>query len=402
MYRPFLASLAAISILSLGCSSSSGSSSGGAGGLSFSFTTAPAMEMHWCQYAKVPYDDSGQVVLTGHSSRWGAGIHHLLVTRTLPGLPPDVDLQTPFDCFQPGASQYMGASLFLDQSAVDADFPAGTGYALSSDEVIIVQAHVVNTSASPLTSTLQLDLKTGAPSTVPNLLGLIQFYDPYIVVPAHATGTASMRCPIPQDMTVFGTTTHFHTRGVDAKVFFDPASGQPTTAPIVESTSWDHPSVTAAPSSLKAGSFVRTQCTYHGDDNDAYQGADKLNDEMCMAIAYYYPRVSADQQAFFENCASGDEYGSGTAACGATLGCTSACASSDAPHYHDGQIDVGACWQKCMVGSCPSASAPFGAVSACIQKSCSMECSTMGSACTTCLGANCGAELGACTSHTCP
>jgi hypothetical protein len=248
---------------------------------------------------------------------------------------------------------------------------------------------------------LELDLKLGAAGTVPNLLGLIQFYDPYIVVPAHATATAGMRCAIPQDMTIFDTTTHFHTRGVDARVFFDPPVGAPATTPIVESTSWDHPSVTAAESSLKAGSYVRTSCTYHGDNSDVIQGADKLVNEMCMAIAYYYPRVAPQEQASFENCVAGDEYGSGTATCGATLGCISACAPSDAPSFHDGQIDVGACWQKCIVGSCPSATAPFGAVSACIQQSCSTECAAMGAACKTCLGSQCGAELGACTSHTC-
>ncbi|MEP7122549.1 MAG: hypothetical protein ABJE95_16625 [Byssovorax sp.] len=411
MNRLSLTSFAAIALLSFGCGSSESpaTGAGGAGGaasnaekLSFSYTTPPGQEKHWCQYVKVPHTDSGEVFLTGHSTKWGVGIHHVQVSHTTPDLPAGVDTTKPFDCFAAGASKYVGTSLFLDQEELDSDFPAGTGYALKSDEVIVILVHTVNVTTSDAPITLGVDLKLGDASTIKNRLGLIQFYDPYIYVPAHAAASATMRCKIPSDMTVFQTTTHFHTRGLDAAAFVDAADGTPGKTPIVESTSWEHPSAVAAPLDLKAGSYVRTTCKYKGDAADTIQGADKLDNEMCMFIAYYYPTVAPDQQVLFENCAQGDEYGSGTATCGDTLSCIQKCPPTDAPHYHDGQIDVGSCFQKCIVGSCPSATTPFQAMNGCIQQNCAAECGMGGPDCPTCIGTKCGKETGACTSHTCP
>src|SRR4051812_36436889 len=98
MNRLLLTSFAAISLLSSGCSSSTSPPppASNVEKLSFEFVTPPGKETHWCQYAKLPKSDSGEVYLTGHSSTWGAGIHHLLVSHTTPDLPANVDLKTPF------------------------------------------------------------------------------------------------------------------------------------------------------------------------------------------------------------------------------------------------------------------------------------------------------------------
>src|SRR6185369_11256515 len=135
-----------------------------------------------------------------------------------------------------------------------------------------------------------------------NRLGLIQFYDPYIVVPAHTEATAHMRCKIPQDMTVVLGSTHQHIRGTGVQVFLDPPGATRADTPFLASKDWEHPSVSKDALSFKAGSHVRTECSYLGDAHDVIQGQDKMDNEMCMFVGYYYPVVSPETSPLFENC----------------------------------------------------------------------------------------------------
>jgi hypothetical protein len=125
------------------------------------------------------------------------------------------------------------------------------------------------------------------------------------------------------------------------------------------------------------------------------QGQDKQDNEMCMYIAYYYPEVQ--DGGFFVNCAQGDSYGTGTKTCAESLACLQACPPGDAPGIKNGVFSVGACSQKCMVDSCPSASAPINAFFGCAAQRCATECSC--GDCASCVAAKCAAEFTTCQSQ---
>jgi hypothetical protein len=208
-------------------------------------------------------------------------------------------------------------------------------------------------------------------------------------------------------MTVVFATTHQHLRGTGVEVFLDAPDGTKATSPLISSTNWDTPPVADVPIPLAAGSNVRTICSYQGDDQDAIQGQDKHDNEMCMFVGYYYPVVDTPQEGFFENCVQtpipggvGDSYGTGTKACGQALSCIQACPPGDAPNPHDGHIDVGKCWQECLVSSCASASAPLNAVGYCVQTHCATECAPGGN-CPACVLSKCSTEYSACSAHKC-
>lgn len=410
---------AALALALAGCSESPETGgTGGAGGggpgpettkvdYSFQFTTPSGEETHWCQYTRLPEGDGSGVSITGYSWTW-ENMHHWALYRTTPDLPADVPLDQPFDCFQPGAMKYaQPASLVL--AAGDAGeqmFPEGTGFTFQPGEIVIFQAHTVNVTSGDLPISLEVTLDTVDPSAVPNPLGLLQFYDPYIVVPAHTQARAQMRCRIPKDMTVLFGTTHQHTRGVGVDVFLDEGDAR-AEEPFLSSTDWEHPTVLEAPMKLPAGSHVRTVCDYLGDDNDTYQGQNRDTSEMCMYIGYYYPALSPEEGAgLFENCVQdsipggvGDEFGAGDKSCPDSLACIQACPPGDAPNPGDGRIDVGECWQKCLVGSCPSATGPLNDLGYCVQTQCAEACS--GGDCASCVVANCGGEYAACQSAKC-
>lgn len=416
--RPFAVAVTALAatLALAGCESSpesetgtGGSTSGGqTASYSFAFTTPSGQETHWCQYTKLPEGDGTGVSITGYTWSW-ANMHHWALYRTTSDLPADVKLDEPFDCFEAGALKYaQPASLVL--AAGDSGeqvFPEGTGFAFEAGEIVVVQAHTVNTSAGDLKATLDVSLKTADPASVPNPLGLIQFYDPYIVVPAQSQAQAQMRCGIPQDMTILFGTTHEHTRGTGVQVFLDPPDGARAEKPFLESTEWAHPTVASAPMKVSAGSHIRTVCDYQGDETDVFQGQNKVSSEMCMFIGYYYPAVDPEKGgAAFENCIQqpipggvGDEYGTGDKTCAESLACIQACPPGDAPRPGDGRIDVGECWQRCLVDSCAAASAPLNTLGFCVQNSCAEACA--GGDCATCVVSKCGGEYAACQGQGC-
>ena len=288
------------------------------------------------------------------------------------------------------------------------NFPAGTGFGFKPEDVVIVQAHTVNTTSTDVHAALDVTFELGDPAKVQNRLGLIQFYDPYIVVPAHTQAKAQMRCAVPQDLTVLFATTHEHTRGTGVQAFLDAPDGTLGTSPIVESKDWQHPPVSQEVLHVKAGSHVRTLCNYLGDAHDAIQGQDKIDNEMCMFIGYYYPVIAPENGGIeFENCVQtpvprgvGDGYGTGAKTCGQSLSCIQACPPGDAPRPGDGRIDVGKCWQGCMVDSCAGASAPLDDLGFCVQNKCAAACAPGGD-CPTCVVTNCGKQYSACQAGGC-
>ena len=161
---------------------------------SFSFTTLPGQETHWCQYLRLPRSASAEVLLTGYQWTW-SGLHHWSLYRTTGELPADLDVDHPFDCFAPGGMDHASAAALLiagDPSG-ESRFPPDMGFALRSEEVVLVQAHTINPTSDVQNPTLDIHLALANPADVTTRLGLMQFYDPYIVVPAHTDAVAQMR-----------------------------------------------------------------------------------------------------------------------------------------------------------------------------------------------------------------
>jgi hypothetical protein len=370
----------------------------------FTFTTAPGKETHYCQYMKMPESPSGEVLVTGYDWTW-QDMHHWGLYRTTSDLPAGVSLDTPFDCFAPGAMKYAApAALQLAAGDVrEQSFPEGTAFAFKSGEIVVFQAHTLNTTTADIHPSIDLTVKLGDPAVTPNRLGLIQFYDPYIYVPAHTQAQAHMRCEIPRDMTLVQSTTHQHTRGTGVDVLLDPADGS-ASQPLLSNPDWEHPSTSTKLWTLEKGSHISTSCSYLGDDHDVIQGQDKQDNEMCMFVGYYYPAI--EDGATFEICAQtplpggvGDGYGTGKKSCSESLSCIQTCPPGDAPNFTDGRIDVGACWQRCLVDSCESAAAPLDALGYCVRSHCADACS--GGDCASCVAASCSSQYSACLSQGC-
>lgn len=376
----------------------------------FEFQTEPGTEKYWCQYVKM---SASAVNVTGF--RWiTENYHHWSLFRTRGVDAAEVDGE-PFECFGSDQTDAAMPLSIVSQPTTDTTeivYPDGYALPFAPGEVVMLQAHTINATGEPASSRLDLHVSLaddGAPVT---RLGEFQFYNPFIFVPAHGSGRASMRCPVPTDIDIVWAETHQHTRGTGVNVFLDPPGGPPSTEPLLSAGSWEHPATRLDPLHVPAGSTFRIFCDYADTSGeDTYQGPTKLHDEMCQFYGFYASPLADPSAALaFEGCvpsfvpgAQGDMHGTGSATCAETLGCLSTCAPEDAPKIVDGKFEVGACWQRCVVNSCPSAETQLNPILACSTTKCSAECAA-GAAdpgCQACLGASCAADVAACQTAVC-
>jgi hypothetical protein len=391
----------ATAVIVLGCSADAPGSSNV---VSFSLKQQlPAgTEAHLCELVEVPAGPDGEVFVNGRTHEYNGGSHHYgLYRTTLDKLPSDLAFNQIEDCWGPhNIMQYATDFIILEQSAkVTVDFPEGVALPFKSGEILLLQLHALNPQDQPADATVNVTLKTIDKSEVKQQMALLQFYDPYIYLAPHARSEANLRCEIPEDLTMIEANAHFHVRGVEHQSFLDPPVGPRATEPFLDNTDWEHPVQWHGTMPLAAGSHIRFHCQYQNPDNRVYtQGQDKYESEMCSFWGYVYP---APQDRTAMDCIGShvSEYGVGTQSCADTTACIRACPASDAPDLSvPGIFNVGACYQKCIVDSCPAAGALIDQQEQCVRASCQAECP--GAGCDSCVAAHCATQAAACQAAT--
>jgi hypothetical protein len=365
--------------------------------------TVPASgEIFKCQYVTMP-GGTGWVV--GGNSEYTVGSHHLLVYQTdLTTIPAGEDGVG--DCYEGTGADYMGhiRGVVYGAQTPTAGYmlPSGIGIPYAQGAVLMIQVHYLNATSSSVEAEADIHLDVTTTGVATNA-GTLFFYDPFIDVPAGATATASMRCPIPQSITILGASSHYHARGVGYQAYLDPPAGPPATKPFYTSDNWASPDIAALDMVVPAGSHIRYYCDYDNSQGaqEYIQGPSAATNEMCMFTGLYYPALPLAD----EECLAGDEVGTGTATCMTTFDCLAACPPVDGGGSGATFIDYSECEQRCVVASCPNTSGPLQAYISCIDDDCQSACagSTLSnptSACTSCVAASCASQYEGCQSLT--
>jgi hypothetical protein len=371
--------------------------------LSLETTLAPGAEAYRCRFVRMPKAD-GEIFVRGGQHTLSPGAHHYLLFRTtLTSIAAEDGAVT--DCVEhDGVMKYVKGFVTGGQTPHEsADFPAGAAIAFASEEVLLLQAHFLNASAAPLDARVDVVLRTTPADAVEQRAGLLQFYDPFIAVPAHAAASAAMRCPIPKDITLLSAGPHMHRHGKSYAAFLDLPGEPRATTPFYTSDDWEHPTYLLGYQKIPAGSFIRFRCDYQNDDAaPVVQGLSADHDEMCMFGGYYVPAMAPEDEA----CFGMDGHGTGDRACGDTRACVDACPTDSRPDLGFGRAQVGACWQTCIARSCPNVTKLLFAELRCREASCAAECADTttaagDAACEACSRAHCGAEVSACEATAC-
>jgi hypothetical protein len=363
---------------------------------------APGREVHRCQFVRMPKaPDGGEIFVGARAHRYTPGSHHYLVFRTSLKTIPEA-LSGQVDCFEgDGIMQYARGYIAGGQTPEGADvLPEGVGLPFESEEILLFQAHYLNASAAPLEATIDLTWTKVPRQSVVHRAGVTNFYDPFIYVPPKTSALARMRCPIPKDVTIVSAVPHMHRRGKGYRAFLDAPGAAPSAAPFYTTADWEHPVPFAGPLAVSAGSHVRFECEYQNDEDRVFiQGQSADRDEMCMFTAVYYPAMGLEA----DQCRPGmDSHGSGTLSCSALGECMASCPAEDRPGS-EFPPKIGPCIQKCFVDSCPSASGPFLAQLACLNRQCGEACKggSGSDACRSCMIEKCPSEVTACLAAKC-
>jgi len=361
---------------------------------------AAGTDVYVCSYLAV---SSADTFLVGVSHVATAGTHHVLVFRTdLTSIPDGSD--APVDCFAGPSSpmRHMRGEVYGSQARTGSfSFPAGVGLPVRAGEVLLVEVHFLDAGAQDIDARVDLTLATTTKG-IATPAGAFFFDDPFIDIPAAASARASMRCLVPDDVTIVSTSFHGHAHAQAVTAFVDPPTGAPASTPYYTAPDAANPLPLQASVPVAAGSHVRFACEFFGGPQEILQGLDFQASEMCALSGAYYPAMGSQA----ESCAlAPDDFGTGSATCAQTLACAGACPAGSAPPADLGLStvpNVDPCWQRCVVASCPRASALLLALVRCEQNNCGSECAAPSSAaCAACRTTHCPTEASACAGDTC-
>jgi hypothetical protein len=365
------------------------------------FTVAGGAEDFECTYLTMP-STAGFIV--GGQHEYTIGSHHLLIYHTtLTSIPAGQGSPTLGSCYAPGATYMSNIDGVVYAASIPTgqlDMPSGVGLPYSASEVLLFQVHYLNATSHAIDAHVSVHLTTQT-TPVAQQAGYLFFYDPFIYVPQGGGATASMRCPIPQSITLFTESSHYHARGVGYQAYLD-TSSTPAATPFYTSDNWASPTIQDTTIQIPAGSHLRYYCDYDNSQGTQayYQGQSAANNEMCMFVGLYYPAMPVSD----EECYAGDTYGTGTASCTDTLSCLAACPPDDAGTSDSSgpqQVDFSPCIQQCFAQSCPDSAGPLRTALDCIQSQCATQCASSGEACNSCVAASCASQYEACASATC-
>jgi hypothetical protein len=364
--------------------------------VSMELTVKAGEERHTCQFVALPNDADANVVSISHDYTLGSH-HFVLFTTDLDAIPSDLGGQ--YDCTigdEPIMAHARGILYAAQTPHGDDPFPQGVGLPLKAHQVLLLQAHYINASSQDIDATVRAGFDTAPLETTPQQAGFLIFYDPFIYLPPQSQASSGIRCSVPNDITVFSASTHYHQRGTGMRVWMDPMGSAPSADPFFETHDWEHAASFTGPLQVPAGSFIRTQCDYYNADaTEVFQGPNAATSEMCVLGALYYPKIEGE----FEECANLSVTGMGTQTCSDQLTCIQACPAGDAPVYTAGGVKVGPCWEKCVAAGCAGATDALLPVTICVDQNCNAECQA--GDCSTCAISKCGTQLDACLANAC-
>ena len=299
----FLASALAITGCKQNDAGQTGVDAAGSGSAAFTIqstdTVIPAgTEVTYCYYFHTP--NTANIAVNRWVSDMTPGSHHMIFFTGGPDHPDGLDMSN--DCGIGGSITSISKWVFASQTQhLDQPLPVddGTGKPLAQiiapNTLGAFQMHYLNSTEGPLTVHVKLSAYAMAANTPYTETDAYVTYNQDIAIPPGSTGTdATGTCPTPAGAKFWTMSTHSHKQSLETKV----TDG---TAMVVDSTDWEHPSVT----NWNTGSFftyasnsVTWTCHYKNDgetalpDNSAktiYAGAHATTDEMCMATGYFFP-----------------------------------------------------------------------------------------------------------------
>jgi hypothetical protein len=269
----------------------------------FDATVPAGDELFKCRFGAFP-SDRGVIAVPSAESHYTPGSHHLLVYRTDLTSIPD-DLPESWNCEDvKWFANVRGTYYEAQQPNEMRHLPEGIAHEFQPGEIVVMESHYINATEEDIDAHVELTLHTMDVRDVTDEAGSIFFNNVNIMVPPHANTSASMTCPISQDIHLALLWSHMHERGVRFQVTTDDPDAADALGPLLDEEDWSEPKAREYPGGdayvLHAGSHISTTCDYENDTDAAFVfGTSAKTNEMCILHGMYWPRMaSADEQCF--------------------------------------------------------------------------------------------------------
>ena len=252
-------------------------------------------ELHRCIYAQFP-SDRGVIAVPRVESHYTPGSHHLLAYRSeLTAIPEDRGGL--LDCYESGATANQRGSYYeAQQPDEDRELPEGVAHKFEPGEVLILEAHYINSTEHDLDAHVEMITHTMNVDDVKEEAGTIYFNNFRINVPARGSAHTEMSCTLPQDINLASLWSHMHARGVKFVAETDDAEAAEKLGTLYEELDWAEPKPRVYPSdppvTLHAGTSITFGCDFQNDTDRPFRfGISAETGEMCILHGMYWPRM---------------------------------------------------------------------------------------------------------------
>ncbi|HVU01807.1 MAG TPA: hypothetical protein VHE30_08645 [Polyangiaceae bacterium] len=271
------AALAANLCLAAGCSSKKDAPATNASELSFAtadFTVTAGDEKYLC-FTKTLDED---IWVDRFSHGAVDVVHHMVVVKTLAPEPEE-----PFEC--PTFFKTTWIPLFATGTS-DAELvtPPGSSFALPRGTQLLMQLHLLNSTADDATRSLDVRMHT-VPKT-DSEAGIYGFGTTLITLPPGKTTTVTNDCVVKDDVDVFAVFPHMHTLGKSLSFELGPDKDHLHEEYKVDPWNFGEQFIAPHPLHLKAGDYTRTSCTFDNTRTDTVTFGESTENEMCFFTAF--------------------------------------------------------------------------------------------------------------------
>ena len=351
---------------------------GGAREIVMSASAEPGQEVTLCQHVDVGAS-VGDVDIERLSHHFDGRSHHFFVYASSTA---GADAE-PRAC-DDEAHRNKGGLLYASQRADDAlSFPDGVALTIDRGGTLLIEWHVVNTSAERIDAEAQLSIAYAAEAPAMRA-GMLVYYHPFIHVPAQGSSHAAMHCRVPEDVTLMWTSSHMHARGTGYRSSV--VRGDGISQPLHVTDAWEDVGLTLLDDlAVSRGDAIAFSCDFDNPSDRVFiEGDSARDDEMCMFFAGYYPRVATPHGEGCSGPGSGPRF-DGRLSCADAFTCLQE-ASDD--------VDRSSCW---TAASEVSSEPLLQLAHRCKAARCGEACAAgFDAACTHCLDERCADDVKRC------
>jgi hypothetical protein len=228
------------------------------------------------------------LVISGYTVDLSPGSHHLLVYA----VPDTQENLTPTPC-HPFEGLTNEPIVFANRDKIDWSFPEGVAFELPAHQMVRIEGHFINTTASDLEGSGTVTLRGWPKASAPpwQKADALFYGTTHIEIPPGASfSTGPLFQAGPAGTRYISVTTHQHRLGTGIQVWTSSQAGLLGDR-VANDTDWSDPSwrLLPTPFDFDGTSGITFQCDWFNSTDQTVTFGESALAEMCFAGGYYYP-----------------------------------------------------------------------------------------------------------------